>query len=214
MPLELTKEIVQRAVVERDQSAIGDVVNTLMPIVHANVARVLHRRQAGARGRVLRQEVEDLTHDVFERLLEDGGRRLLAWDPEQGSVSVFFGVVTQRCVHNILNSPKQSPWTEEPTEFNDNVDDRTSSKIVMEELIGSRDLLRAIGQRLVKGLGERDLKLFEMMYVRQVDDRIIQQRFGLSRDAVYQARRRLIVRTQKLAGDLIEEHGGAKRVRQ
>jgi len=213
MRVDLTLEIIRAAVIDKDNEAINEIVRTLTPIIQTNVARVLYRRQAGAQGRVVRQEVEDLTQDVFVMLLADNGRRLLAWDPSCGSVSVFFGLIAQRCVHNILSSRKQSPWTEDPAEVNE-LDTKITHKDDMERQISSRDTLRAIGKRLVKGLNERDLKLFDLMYVQQLDDQVVREAVGISRDALYQARRRLIKRAQELAGDLFSDLNSPSRVGQ
>ena len=73
---DLTVELVARAVAG-DQAALREVVRALRPWIQASVAGAL-------RGGATRAEVEDRVHDVFVLLLEDGGRRLLTWDPARG----------------------------------------------------------------------------------------------------------------------------------
>src|SRR5687768_1618744 len=80
------------------------------------VARGLARRMVKARGRDLRQEVEDLTQEVFVALFADDARALRLWDPARGaSLANFVGLLAEREVASILRSGRRSPWTEDPT---------------------------------------------------------------------------------------------------
>jgi RNA polymerase sigma-70 factor (ECF subfamily) len=201
MTATLTVELIRRAVVERDQVSIRSLVQTLTPIVHTRVGYVLLRRAASAHGRNQRQEVEDMVQEVFEMLLADDGRRLLAWDPERGSAATFFGLIAERCVLNILTNRKKNPWTEDPEE-EDSLDRRRGTAGGVEERVMSRELLRELGRRLLEGLNERDQKLFVMVYLEQADDEQVREELGLARDAMYQARHRLGQRVRKLMAEI------------
>lgn len=200
---DLTPQLVRRAVAG-DRDAVGVVVARLTPVIQARVARLLLRRQGAARGRDVRQEVADLTQDVFEVLLADGGRRLLAWTPERGSPMAFFGLIAERQAGKRLDSRRRSPWSEDPVEPG-GIDEQAPESLPAR--LASRDALRRLGERLLAGLNERDLQLFRLLYVEQLDDEAVREALGIGRDALYQARSRLRQRLQALSGDLVE--GGA-----
>lgn len=201
---ELTVELIRRAVEGRERGAMTVLVRLLAPILQAGVARVLLRRGAIASGRSVRAEVEDITQEVFERLLAQDGRRLLTWDPALGRAQTFFGLVAQRHAHNVLDSRRRSPFTEEPVETKD-LENGPSTDVDLERTLGSRDALRRLGKRLEEGLNDRDLKLFQLLYIEQLDDEEARARLGIGRDALYQARRRLLLRARELARDIAAE---------
>jgi RNA polymerase sigma-70 factor (ECF subfamily) len=201
MPANLTSGLIRRAVIERDEGSIHAVVKFLTRIVHHRVGLVLLRRAAAARGRNPRQEVEDLVQEVFELLLSDGGRRLLAWNPELGSAATFFGLIAERCVLNVLANRKKSPWTEEPEE-QESLAHKQGAAGGLEERVMSIELLRGLGRLLLETLGERDQRLFELVYIERADDEAVRSELGLTRDALYQARHRLGLRVRKLLAEI------------
>ncbi len=180
----------------REPAAVRALVGHLLPLVHRRVARALVRRSPA--GRDVRQEVEDLAQEVFAGLLANGGRRLLAWSPDRGSAATFFGLVTERLVANALASPRRTPWRARPPAPAPAPADPTHA-------LESRAVLRALGERMLEALSERDAALFEMLFVRGQDDAEVRETLGLSRDALYQARRRLRGRLRALAADLVED---------
>ena len=197
----LTPDLVRRAVVDRNPEAVRRVVAALRPIVHKRVARALVRRRAAARGRDLRQEVEDLVQDVFEGLLAHGGRRLLAWAPGRGSAEVFFGLVAERIAANILDSRRRSPWTDDPRA----PETLPGHSVPLEPVLESRWALRTLAHRLRQQLGPRDWRMFVLMYGEGLDDAAVRDQLGLGRMAFYQARRRLRRRIRELASDLVAD---------
>src|SRR5262245_51304251 len=99
-----------------DKGAIRALVAALSPVIQARVARALLRRRAASKARDIRQEVEDLTQEVFVALFADGGRTLREWSPSRGlSLLNFAGLVAEREVASIMRSGRRSPWTEDPT---------------------------------------------------------------------------------------------------
>lgn len=197
IPLEtLTPALIRAAVIDRaPPSAVRTLVQRLAPIVQASVARVLLRH--GRAHRDVAQEVADFTQDVFEALLADGGRRLLAWDPTQASARTFFGLITERLVLNRLVSHKRNPWTDEAADPCE-LQDALTEPVDTERALASRDALRRLATRLEAELSPRDRELFRLLYVERAEVAEVMQRLGVSRDVVYQARRRLTQRVQAL----------------
>ena len=149
-------------------------------------------------------QIEDMVQDVFEFLLANHGRRLLAWNPELGSAKTFFGIIAERCVLNILDSRRRSPWTEDPVDQN-KLELGAGTGDDLEQALGTREILRELGQRLLDDLNERDRQLFELLYIQQKEDEEVRDQLGLGRDALYQARRRLLQRVRKLAAEIVPE---------
>ena len=146
-----------------------------------------------------------MTQHVFENLLANSGRRLLQWDPEKGSAATYFGLITERLTDQLLASRRKSPWTEEPSELK-RLDSKLGENDDLERRINVRQWLDLLGHRMLMELNDRDRKLFNLLYIQQLDDQAVRQELGLNRDALYQARRRLLGRVHKLAVDMGPEH--------
>src|SRR5215831_17740303 len=100
-----------------DQAALTRLVALLTPVIQARVARTLlaHRPRLGG-GRDVRQEVEDLTQEVFLSLFVKDGQVLRSWEAGRGlSLQNFVGLVSERQVVSLLRSGKRNPWKEEPS---------------------------------------------------------------------------------------------------
>src|SRR5439155_14795288 len=67
-----------------DRAARVALVRAIAPIVQVRVYRALSIRGGAARGRTIRQEVEDLTQDALVALFENDARVLHGWDQARG----------------------------------------------------------------------------------------------------------------------------------
>jgi RNA polymerase sigma-70 factor (ECF subfamily) len=118
---EETADLIRRALTG-DPTALTELVAVLTPVIQARVARtLLARRHRLAGGRDVRQEVEDLSQDVFLTLFSRDARVLRDWQPGRGlSLESFVGLVAERQVLSFLcsgraemsgNVPQaRSPW--------------------------------------------------------------------------------------------------------
>ena len=113
-----------------DPAALTRLVALLTPVIQARVARtLLARRFRLAAGRDVRQEVEDLSQEVFLALFARGGRVLRAWEPERGlSLENFVGLVAERQVLSFLRSSRRNPWPEETAFAEDELDAETEDR--------------------------------------------------------------------------------------
>lgn len=192
---------------DRDRALAGDekvlkrLIDVLTPVIQARVARGLLLRRQAAAGRPVRQEVQDLTQEVFLALLENDGRVLRSWDPERGlSLPNFVGLVAERQLATILRSGKKNPWKEDPT-LDANLD-REWPEQGPEKVTASREELRLLFRRLAEELSPLGRHLFELIFVRElaVDDVVARTR--LSADAVYAWRSRLRRLAKKIFREL------------
>jgi DNA-directed RNA polymerase specialized sigma24 family protein len=190
----------QRALA-REPDAMSSLVDAIAPIIQARVARALLRRQSQAKGRDLRQELEDLMQEVFAALFAHDGRALRAWDPARGlSLLNFVGFIAEREVGMIMRTGKRSPWTEDPT-ADDKLVHLRGATPSHETGVATRQMLERIAERLREKLTPQGRHYFQLLYVEARPVQIVSQETGVSTEALYAWRSRL----GKLLRDLRDE---------
>ncbi len=205
-----TSELVERALA-RDGNALRSLVDVLTPVIQARVARALLRRASAASGRNIRQEVEDLTQDVFAALFADGGKVLRAWEPGRGlSLVNFVGFVAERQVASILRTTRRSPWTEDPTLMEEL--DTPVDEAGVEVRVESQQMLEVLLDRLREELSPLGQSLFEMLFIHQRSVPEVCERTGMSRDAVYAWQSRLGKLSRKLGAELLSDSQDSSRI--
>lgn len=190
-----------RSALAGEEPALTRLVQTLTPVVQSRVARgLLLRRTGAASGRDVRQEVEDLTQEIFLVLFADGGKVLRSWEPGRGlSLANFVGLVAERQTASILRSGRRSPWKEDPT-LPENLD-QASADSGPEAVAASREQLRNLLHRLKEELTPLGRHLFDLLFLRELPFEEVTRQTGMSSDAVYAWRSRL----RRLARRLLEE---------
>jgi DNA-directed RNA polymerase specialized sigma24 family protein len=184
-----------------DQAALTRLVALLTPVIQARVARtLLARRSYLGSDRNIRQEVEDMTQEVFLSLFVKGGQVLRSWEAGRGlSLENFVGLVSERLVVSFLRSGKRNPWKEEPSPAEDL--DVAAVDREPEAVAASREQLRLLLERLRERLSPLGRHLFELLFVQELSLTETMASSGLSADAVYAWRSRL----RRLARDLLAE---------
>ncbi len=184
------------------RSALRALVDHLTPVVQARVARSLLRREAGAAGRNVRQEVEDLSQEVFVALFANDARILRSWAPEKGlSLRNYVGLVSERKVSSIMRSGKRSPWTEHPTE-SASLERASGSAAGAESQVIHRELLAKVITRLREELTPKGLHLFQLIMIEQREVAEVCEITDMKPDAVYAWRSRLAKRVRGIAEKL------------
>ena len=173
-----------------DSAAARELVGTVIPVVQVRVARVLARRRGGS-ARDVRQEVADLTQEVFAALFEHDARVLRAWDPARGlSLASFCGLVAEREAASILRSGRRSPWKEDATAAED-LERDAGAAVDAERGVSSREQLERIAERLREELSPRGLELFQRLVVEEEPVETVCKSTGMTPDAVYAWRSRI-----------------------
>ncbi len=194
---------VQRALAG-DQTALTRLIAGLTPVVQARVARtLLVRRSRLGSGRDIRQEVEDMSQEVFLSLFTRDSHILRSWQAERGlSLENFVGLVAERRVVSFLRSGKRNPWKEDPTAAEDL--DATAPDSGPEEVTASREQLSLLLERLREKLSPLGHQLFMLLFVQEMTVPETMAESGLSADAVYAWRSRL----RRVAQQLLTELSG------
>lgn len=212
MDAEDTSELVREALAG-DRDALARLVAVLTPVIQARVARtLLARRSLLGTDRNVRQEVEDLTQEVFLSLFVRSGHVLRTWEAERGlSLVNFVGLVSERHVVSLLRSGKRNPWKEEPLPAEDL--DRAALDRGPEEVTASREQLRLLLERLREGLSPLGRHLFDLLFVQELSQAETMAASGLSADAVYAWRSRLRRLAQKLLAEMSGTTAPARKTR-
>jgi RNA polymerase sigma-70 factor, ECF subfamily len=201
---EMDDEAIQdelRRALAGDEHALDRLVRTLTPVIQGRVARgLLLRRTGPASGRNIRQEVEDLTQEIFLVLFADGGKVLRSWQPDRGlSLSNFVGLVAERQTASILRSGKRSPWKEDPTLPEDFT--QAARESGPEEITASREQLKLLLHRLTEELSPLGRHLFDLLFLRELPIEEVTRQTGMTPDAVYKWRSRLRRLACRLLGE-------------
>ena len=183
---------------DRDDAALRCLVDAMRPVVRTRVLRALRRRQAGARGRDVRQDADDLVQDVFAALFAKGAKALRAWEPHRGlSFLGFVGLLAEREVGMRLRTTKRHPWTEDPTS-DDVLDGALGSMSTFETYLETRDALARILEQLMRWMTPEGQRYFQLLYVDGQSVQEVAQHAGTSADAVYAWRSRLMKKARAL----------------
>ena len=192
------------AALDSDGELLRQLILEWMPIVQVRVARILGR---WSRARDVEQEVADLTQDVFTELFADDARVLRSWDPARGlSLSNFVGLVAERRAGRILSTLRRSPWTESP-------EDLTELEIVDVDptlALESRDFLETLYHHVRASLTPRGLELFELLLVQGEPVEAVCSRTGMTPEAVWAWRSRLVKVVRMLGEELMKKISSAK----
>jgi RNA polymerase sigma-70 factor (ECF subfamily) len=204
MNAEDTAGLVRRALAG-DQTALSRLVAVLTPVIQARVARtLLARRSLLASGRDLRQEVEDQSQEVFLALFTRDGHILRSWQSERGlSLENFVGLVAERQVLSFLRSGRRNPWKEDSAFAEDELDTAAPDSDP-EEVTASREHLTRLLDRLHEELSPLGWRLFQLLFVQELSQAEVQEKSGLSAEAVYAWRSRLRRLAHKLLAEMSE----------
>jgi RNA polymerase sigma-70 factor (ECF subfamily) len=194
-----------------DRAAMASIVEWIAPVIHVRVARALMRRHSQAKGRNLRQELEDLVQEVFASLLSNQGRGLRAWDASRGlSFLNFVGFLAEREVGMVMRTGKRSPWTEDPT-MDDTLVHLKGSSESHADRVEARELLGQISVRLREKLSPQGRHYFQLLFVEDRSVQAVAAETGTSLDALYAWRSRLGKLLRQLRDELAGDggpHGG------
>lgn len=186
-----------------DEGALRALIDELSSVIQARVVRVLLRRRDLSGNRDVRQEVEDITQEVFGSLFANEGRVLRSWDPSKGlSLKNFVGLVAEREVASILRTGKRNPWRDDPTldgELNEWMTDAPGP----EQQVASREQLAMVLDEVRMRLSPLGLGMFQRLIVegRAIAD--ICDEMGMTPEAVYAWRSRCAKLLRHIAAEIL-----------
>lgn len=203
----IDRELVARAL-SGEEAAVREVLELVTPAVQQRVARTLAHRVGAARGRNVRQELEDMVQDVLLRLFSEDGRVLREWDPARGmNLKQFVGLIAERHIASVLRSSRRSPWTEDPT-LSEDLQHEPDSAATPETLVASREAGRLIFERVRERLSPLGLQLFYALLVEERSIESITAETGMQRGAIYTWKNRLHKLVHQIAAELEKERSG------
>ncbi|MCB9651206.1 MAG: sigma-70 family RNA polymerase sigma factor [Deltaproteobacteria bacterium] len=188
-----------------DDAELQRLLAAIQPVVHVRVLRAVLRRRGEARGRDLRVDLEDLVQEAFAALFAHRGKALTSWDPTRGlSFSNFVGFLAEREVAMRMRTGRRNPWTEDPTLDTTLVFLGGEAESV-ETRLESRDVLRALSERLRERLSPQGRQYFQLLLVEEQPVQEVSARTGTSVDALYAWRSRLRRLLRELRTEIMGE---------
>jgi RNA polymerase sigma-70 factor (ECF subfamily) len=158
----------------------------------------------------VRQEVEDLSQDVFLKLFSRDSHVLRDWQAERGlSFQNFVGMVAEREVLSFLRS-RRNPWREDPSFTLEELKVETLGR-GPEKAAASRELLALLLDRLHEELSPLGWWLFKLLFVQERTLKEVRAASGLSSAAVYAWRSRLRRLARKLLAEMSGNAGPARK---
>lgn len=190
-----------------DRRAQHGLFTALLPHVQKRVNAVL-TRWVGPRA--TRQEVLDLTQDVFVALFEDDCKALRAWDPEKGAaLPTWVGRIAERRVISTLRITKRNPWTETPTE-SEAMERMHGAEASPFAAVAERQQLVRLLDALRAELNETAYAIFIDLYVEQREVTEIAAAHALTPNAIYIWRTRLKKKAREVLESLKESAPAAR----
>lgn len=192
-----------------DRAAQRQLADRLLDTIQREVVFVL-RRRASPVGRDPRQEARDLVHDVLVALFERDAQELRRWDPERGrSLDSFVCLVARRRVARVLGQRRGNPWSDNPTEPGILAQSLESNDASLTGRLESREQLQRVLDALLGQMSDRDVELFELIFVEERDPAEVAEAMDMTRGAVnaWSYRTRKLAR-QVAATTLDEGKGG------
>jgi RNA polymerase sigma-70 factor (ECF subfamily) len=192
------KILIERAL-SGDGASVRALIDRLSPVIMRRVEATLWRRTGRANAG---QEAADMAQEVFVALFQADGRALRSWDPGRGmSFDNFIGLLAQHQVVSILRNKRTSPWREEPT-VTEEIEPLGDTAVSPETITSSREDLRLLVDRLRETLSPRGLEVFQRMIIDEEPLEALVARTGMTRDALYQWKSRVLRTVRSLAEEI------------
>jgi RNA polymerase sigma factor (sigma-70 family) len=162
-----------------------ELASRLLEVIQREIAFVL-RRAVGSQGRDPRQEVRDLVQEVLVSLFDHDCRELRRWDPARGrSLDSFVRLVARRKAARILGQRKGNPWADQPIDphvIDEDEPDGNDGALIQQ--LEQRQELGSVLDALYAHMNDRDLQLFDLLFVEERDPAEVAEALSMSRGAV------------------------------
>lgn len=199
MPDETNQRLLIEQALGGDAVAVRALVDDLAPVIAKRVAATLWRANSK---RNVRQDASDMIQDVFLALFQSEGKALRAWTPGRGmSLHSFVGLLARHQVVSILRSGRTSPWREELGDGGD-FDELQGDAETPEAVFSSREHMTVLFSRLRDTLSPRGMELFQRLVVDEEPLEAVAAGTGMTREALYQWRSRLLRTLRTLAAEI------------
>jgi len=198
-PSSLDDRALVRAALEGDPKAGSALVERAAPAIRARVLRHIGRR------RLAGLDADDLTHEVWCRLLRDDAKRLRAYDPAKGKTfGGYLSMVAGQLISNVVEQhhavKRQAPGGETALEEATAVGEKAASP---ERSAIERQSLRALFAHLDGALPPKGRVVLHLLYTDGLSVEEAARRMGATRQVVYnwQHKIRKLARAHEAGGE-------------
>lgn len=173
--------LIRRAIAGQE-AAVAVLVRRLMPVIRARVRRSLARqgRQVGP------HDGDDLVQEIWLRLIDDGGRRLLAYDPSRGAtLEGYTGLITEREISNLRQKAGAKRRGGDLVAVPNQAVRLASDGASPEEQVAAHDLAARLGEYLEGELPARGRLVLRYAFVDGLPPGQVAKTLGVTVQVVY-----------------------------
>jgi RNA polymerase sigma-70 factor (ECF subfamily) len=155
-----------------------------LDVIQRELAFVL-RRAVASQARDPRQELRDLVQEVLVSLFEHDCRELRRWDPTRGrSLDSFVRLIARRKAARILGQRKGNPWADQPIDPQLIDEDPDDDDDALVQQLERREQLGSVLDALYAQMNDRDLQLFDLLFVEEREPAEVAEALSMTRGAV------------------------------
>lgn len=181
----------------RSEAGVRILVEYLMPVIQSMSLRMLHFSRGGAR----RETALDVCQEVLSELFDADCAVLRRWDPGRGSLAGYTTGVTRNKVLDWLKD-------ERPVVTEVEVGS-TDAPAPVDQKVIEVDFARRVLARLSELISPADCLLIEELVVRDRPAKEVAEQLGISTNALFVRRHRLLRLAREVARELGGQHEGA-----
>ncbi len=198
---DIPPDLVARALAG-EEVACRALVDALTPVFQQEAARAL-RHSGQSTGRNLRQEVTDLTQEIFLSLFERDARALREWRPDGGrGLLTYLRVFARYQAVSLMRTQRRNPYTERPTDLGaPEAAGLAGQDRDLERRLQDRDTVAALGRRVEREMSELDQRLFHDLFVAERSNEEIAADLAITPGVLYKRIHRLRERLKDLLGE-------------
>ena len=174
------RQLVSRAMAGRSADA-DELIRRLMPVIHARIRRWQRRA-----GRSSAFDTEDLVQEIWLKLIDAGGRRLLAYDPSLGaSLEGYVGLLTERELGKIVRASNAQKRRAALESFSFKERELAADDPTPEAEAAARDLAARLSDHLELHLPARGKLVLRYAFIDELPPARIAQILGVTVQVVY-----------------------------
>jgi RNA polymerase sigma factor (sigma-70 family) len=188
---------------KRRSGATEALIAHLEPAIRFQATRVFLADAHGRTGSNLRAEVDELLQDVLLLLFEHRGRALRRWDG-RASLKTYVARIARHRAGRKVRSRTSNPWYLVPEE-QEALQRVLSRESEVDERLAAAQVWSMALERMMDEQTPVGRRIARLLFRDERDTPQVRELTGLSRDAVYQWRRRLLASLRGHATDLLAE---------
>ncbi|MFT3770348.1 MAG: sigma-70 family RNA polymerase sigma factor [Minicystis sp.] len=189
--------------------ALRELLDEITPAVHVAVADILRRHLPASAWSRARHEVEDLTQEILFKLFEEGGKRLLKWDPDLGlSLNGYVKVISRNEVRGFLRRKQNTTLLTQDSREAEGIDDIALPNDGPALHVEQKELVAAVLAEMDREMTAEARPLFRMLFYEALDVDEVCARVEMTPNAVHVRRSRFLKQATEVTRRILSDASG------